>query len=131
AAGLARLSDGELQDLCNTCRGSLLEGLDLPSQPAFETWRLGQREKARRIHIHVIDELIARSDARSDEHVRLLRRRIEIDPDNQAAHLQLIAHLANANPAEAKVQAELSGRMLADIGGLDEAKLKSALQRAA
>ena len=128
AAGLSKLSDEELLSLCNVCRGSLLEGLDLPSQPAFETWRLGQREKARRIHIHVMDERIARSDKRSPEHARLLRRRIEIDPDNQAAHLQLIAHLASTSPTNAKTQAELSGRMLADLGGLDEAKLKTALQ---
>jgi pimeloyl-ACP methyl ester carboxylesterase/DNA-binding SARP family transcriptional activator len=130
AAGLAKLSDDDLEAVCNMCRGSLLEGLDLPSQPAFETWRLGQREKARRIHIHVIDELIARSDKRSAEHTRLLRRRIEIDPDNQAAHLQLIAHLASTSPADAKTQAELSSRMLADLGGLDEAKVKSALHGA-
>lgn len=128
AAGLAQLSDAELLALCNVIRGSLLEGLELPSQPAFETWRLAQREKARRLHIQVMDERIARSDPRTAEHARLLQRRIEIDPDNQAAHHQLIAHLAKTNPTQAKVQAELSARMLADIGGLDAAQLKSALQ---
>jgi pimeloyl-ACP methyl ester carboxylesterase/DNA-binding SARP family transcriptional activator len=130
AAGLHDVSREELLDLCNICNGSLLAGLDLPSQPGYETWRLGQQQRARRVHVHLIDELIARTDTRSPERIALLRRRVEIDPDDQAAHLQLIAHLASANPADAKAQAEISRRMLADIGGLDEAKLKSALHGA-
>jgi pimeloyl-ACP methyl ester carboxylesterase/DNA-binding SARP family transcriptional activator len=127
-AGLQHLSRDELVELCNVCSGALLAGLDLPSQPAYESWRLGQQEKARRLHLRVIDELIVRTDARSPECTALLRRRLEIDPDDQAGHLQLIANLAAFSPAEAKAQTEISRRMMADVGGLDDARLKSALK---
>jgi pimeloyl-ACP methyl ester carboxylesterase/DNA-binding SARP family transcriptional activator len=126
AAGLKELGPDELVELCGICSGTMLAGLDLPSQPAYEAWRLGQQGRARRLHLHVIDELIARENG-SAERIALLRRRVETDPADQAAHLRLIAQLAAVSPADAKTQAEISRRMLADVGGLQEVQLKAAL----
>jgi pimeloyl-ACP methyl ester carboxylesterase/DNA-binding SARP family transcriptional activator len=128
AAGLERVSRDALVELCNTCGGALLAGLDLPSQPGYQAWRLGQQEKARRLHLRIIDELIARTDAKAPERTALLRRRVEINPDDQDAHLRLIANLAGGCLDEARAQADISRRMLAETGGLDEARLQAALQ---
>ena len=126
---LQHLSRVALLDLCSACSESLLAGLDLPSHPAYEAWRLGQQDKARRLNMRVIDELLARGNGDAAEHTSLLRRRVELDPDNQDAHLHLIAHLAAAGRrSDADAQAEISRRLLADVGGLDEARLKLALQ---
>jgi pimeloyl-ACP methyl ester carboxylesterase/DNA-binding SARP family transcriptional activator len=128
AAGVERLSREELVDLCRACTGTLLAGLDLPSQPAYENWRLGQQERARQLHLRILDELIARGDDDAAERTALMRRRLELDPDNEDAHAQLIAHLAaTGRRADAENQAEVSRRMLASIGAIDEARLKAAL----
>jgi DNA-binding SARP family transcriptional activator len=92
-AGLTLLTRQELISLGNACSGGLLAGLDLPGQLAYETWRLGQQERARRLYVRVIDELLSRADTDVAERTSLLHGRVEIEPDNQAAHLQLIAHL--------------------------------------
>lgn len=128
ANGLDSVSDADVASLCHACSGELLAGLDLPSQPSYETWRLGQQEKARRLHLQLIDELISRTDAKSPDRTALLRRRLEVAPDDPGSHLNLIAHLAATSPSEAAAQTEASRRMLADIGGLDEAQVKAALQ---
>ena len=126
--GLAHLTREDLLGLCDACSGELLAGLDLPGQPAYETWRFGQQEKARRLHLRVLDELLARADPDAAERTALLHRRVEIEPDNQAAHLYLIAHLAaTGSVAEANAHARISRRMLADVGGLDERELAAAL----
>jgi pimeloyl-ACP methyl ester carboxylesterase/DNA-binding SARP family transcriptional activator len=128
-AGLPHLTRQALLDVCDTCSGGLLAGLDLPGQPAYETWRLGQQEKARRLCLRVIDELLSRADTDASARTSLLHRCIDIDPDNQAAHLRLIAHLAaTGSVADANAQASISRRMLADVGGVDERALGSALR---
>lgn len=128
-AGLEGLSHAELVDLCKTCSGQLLAGLDLPSQPSYESWRLGQQDRARRVHARVIDELIARKETDNDERTALLRRRLELDPDDRESHERLIAHLAaTGHRTDAEAQAEISRRMLADVGGFDETQLNAALQ---
>jgi hypothetical protein len=115
-SGLAQLKRQELLGLCNACTGGLLTGLDLPEQPAYETWRIGQQEKARRLYLRVLHELLSRADTDTAERTSLLHRRVEIEPDNQAAHLHLIAHLAaTGSVAEAHAQARASRRMLADL----------------
>jgi pimeloyl-ACP methyl ester carboxylesterase/DNA-binding SARP family transcriptional activator len=128
AAGVETLSRDELMDLCRACTGTLLAGLDLPSQPAYESWRLGQQERARQLHLRILDELIGREDGDAAGRGALMRRRLELDPDNEDAHVQLIAHLAAAGQrADAENQAEVSRRMLQSIGAFDEARLKAAL----
>jgi pimeloyl-ACP methyl ester carboxylesterase/DNA-binding SARP family transcriptional activator len=128
-SGLAHLSRAELLGLCNACSGALLAGLDLPDQPAYETWRIGQQEKARRLYARAIDELLARPDTDMTERTALLQGRVEIEPDNQTAHLQLIGHLAaTGSVAKALAQATASRRMLVELGGLDERELSRALR---
>src|SRR5262245_2482641 len=71
--GLDHFTHDELVELCGICGGQLLAGLDLPNQPSYETWRLGQQDRARRLHMRVIDELIARAETGDAERTSLLR----------------------------------------------------------
>jgi DNA-binding SARP family transcriptional activator/pimeloyl-ACP methyl ester carboxylesterase len=131
AAGLQRAGRSKLLELARATNGALLAGLDLPNQPAYEAWRLGQQEKARRLTIQVIEQLLASAECDADERTSLLRRLVEINPDDQDAHVRLIAHLAATRQrGEAEAQAEISRRVLADVGGLDEERLGSALKGA-
>jgi pimeloyl-ACP methyl ester carboxylesterase/DNA-binding SARP family transcriptional activator len=132
ATGLQKHSRQSLLDICNACNGLLLAGLDLPAQPVYESWRLGQQDRARRLQLSILDELISRDDCAAAERTQLMRRRIELAPDNEDAHLTLIAHLASSgHRAEAEGQAEISRRMLGSIGAVDEAHIAMALKGSA
>jgi DNA-binding SARP family transcriptional activator/pimeloyl-ACP methyl ester carboxylesterase len=131
AEGLENQSRETLLDVCKSCSEPLLAGLDLPSQPGYESWRAGQQERARHLHVRIIDELTGRDGADPVQQIALLRRRIELDPDNEDAHVRLIEHLAaTGHRADAETQSEISRRMLQSIGSCDDARLKAALQGA-
>jgi pimeloyl-ACP methyl ester carboxylesterase/DNA-binding SARP family transcriptional activator len=132
ADGLESQSRAQLIEECKLFGEPLLAGLDLPSQPAYESWRLGRQERARQIHLRILDELTRRNDSGVDQQTELLRRRVELDPDNEDAHVRLIAHLASAGQrADGEAQIEISRRMLQSVGPFDDARLKSALHGAA
>ncbi len=129
AGDLAKRSREELLDICRACSGTLLAGLDLPSQPAYESWRLGAQERARQLHLRILNELIGRDGGDAAEHTALMRRRVELDPDNADAHLDLVAHLVAAGQrGDAEAQAEVSRKMLAAVGAVDDARFAAALQ---
>jgi pimeloyl-ACP methyl ester carboxylesterase/DNA-binding SARP family transcriptional activator len=131
ADGADRLGLPELRALDALFRGPFIAGLDLPAQPAFETWRLGQQEQARRLHLCVLEALTAKLDDAPDELAAILRRRIELDAGDPEAHARLIALLARAGAREeAERQKDASARMLAAIGPYDERALNDALRQA-
>lgn len=130
AEGASTLSVDELHALEALFRGPFITGLDLPGQPAFETWRLGQQEQARYLHLSVLDALAAKLSGQFEELTPLLRKRIELDPGDEAAHAQLIAALVQGGAAaEAEAQRQASARMLASIGPYDGSRLDEALQK--
>jgi pimeloyl-ACP methyl ester carboxylesterase/DNA-binding SARP family transcriptional activator len=130
ADGADRLSASELRALAELFRGPFIAGLDLPAQPAFETWRLGQQEQARRLHLCVLDALADRLVDAPQEKAATLRRRIELDPGDPAAHARLIALLAQTGTREeAEQQKQASARMLAAIGPYDETALTAELRQ--
>jgi len=122
----AALSLETLRALNNLFRGPFIAGLDLPSQPAFETWRLGNQEQARTLHLCVLDALRAKLSP-GEELAAVLRKRLELDPADVASHANLIATLAQTGGADAaEQQRQASERMLAAIGPFDAAALKDA-----
>ena len=129
AAGL----DGNVEELTaleGAFRGPFLEGLDLSDQPAFTTWRLGQQEQARSLHLRVLDALAAELLGAPSELARVLRRRIEVDPGDEAAHAQLISALARSGARpEAELQRAASAHMLAALGPFEDAALEEALRQ--
>jgi DNA-binding SARP family transcriptional activator/alpha-beta hydrolase superfamily lysophospholipase len=130
ADGTEALSADELRKLASLFRGPFIAGLELPGQPAFETWRLGQQEQSRRLHLCVLDALAGKLCDAPDELAAVLRRRIELDPGEATAHARLIALLAESGArAEAERQREASARMLAAIGPYDDAQLEAALRQ--
>ena len=124
-AGLEALDTAKLEMLAKKVRGPLLAGLDLPGQPAFESWRMAQQEAARQLHVRVLDELIHRFEDHPVEQATHLRTRLDIDPGDEDMHNHLIAALASSGARpEAEAQAELSRRVLKEFGGFDENRLK-------
>lgn len=129
AAGADNLSVEDLRALEALFRGPFIAGLDLPSQPAFESWRLGQQEQARRLHLCILDALADKLARAPEALSEVLRKRIDLDPGDEAAHARLIAALAQAGAAaQAEAQKQASARMLAAIGPFDQAALDAALR---
>jgi pimeloyl-ACP methyl ester carboxylesterase/DNA-binding SARP family transcriptional activator len=127
ADGVAELGVDELRALDILFRGPFIAGLDLPGQPGFETWRLGQQQQARQLHLLVLDALAEKIC--EAERPAALRRRIDLDPGDEAAHARLIAALAqSAAMADAEAQKQASARMLGAIGPFDEGALDFALR---
>lgn len=127
ADGVAELDVEELRALDALFRGPFIAGLDLPGQPGFETWRLGQQQQARQLHMLVLDALTARLEP--NERPAVLRRRIDLDPGDEAAHARLIAALAQTGAiSDADAQKQASARMLGAIGPFDEGALDFALR---
>jgi DNA-binding SARP family transcriptional activator len=130
AAGLQKTSSRTLIETLNACDGELLAGLDLPNQPAYETWRLAQQERARQPQLRVLGELLHRDDIQMSR-AALMRQRIELDQSDETAHADLIAHLmAGGHRSEAQAQAEVSKRMLASLGVGDDGRIAAALKGA-
>jgi pimeloyl-ACP methyl ester carboxylesterase/DNA-binding SARP family transcriptional activator len=130
ADGVNHLSVAELRQLDALFRGAFIAGLDLPTQPAFETWRLGQQETARRLHVCVLDALADKLADNADELTPVLRRRVDLNPGDENAHARLIAALAqNGAMADAEAQKQASARMLDSIGPYDAAILNDALRQ--
>jgi DNA-binding SARP family transcriptional activator/pimeloyl-ACP methyl ester carboxylesterase len=129
ANGLEKIPSRMLADIVNTCRGELLAGLELPNQPSYEAWRLGQQDRSRQLLSRVLNDLIARDDVGATERTALMRKRVEIDPGNETAHADLVAHLdAIGQRDDAEAQAEIGRRMLASLGAGDDGRLAAALK---
>lgn len=129
AHGFGELSVAALRELDALFRGPFIAGLDLPGQPSFETWRLGQQEQARRLHLGVLDALAEKLAADPTELAPILRRRIDLDHGDGDAHARLIAALAQGGAtAEAEAQKTASARMLSALGPFDEGALDFALR---
>jgi pimeloyl-ACP methyl ester carboxylesterase/DNA-binding SARP family transcriptional activator len=130
AGDMTTMDADALRRLAACFRGPFIAGLELPAQPAFESWRLGQQEQARRLHLCVLDALAAKLDEATDERVDALRKRVELDPGDEAAHARLIAELAHAGAgAAAEQQRVTSARMLATLGPYSDAALADALRQ--
>jgi pimeloyl-ACP methyl ester carboxylesterase/DNA-binding SARP family transcriptional activator len=128
AGGLRTVDRRVLHQILDRCNGELLAGLDLPHQPGYETWRLAQQERARQLKLRVLSELCSRDDVLGDARTALMRKRIELDPADDSAHADLVAHLAAiGHRSDAEAQASVSKRMLASLG-IDDRRLASALK---
>lgn len=127
-ASMNALSRQELHQLEQLFRGPFLEGLELPGQPEFETWRLGRQEQARRMHLGVLDALADKLADDPDALAATLRRRIALDPGDAKTHAALISVLARSGTRdEAERQKLASEAILNELGPYDRDKLNAAL----
>ena len=93
----------ELRGMAATLEETLLDGLDLPNQPAFQSWLVAEREDARLLRLNVMRRLALHPEIDHQEAASWARRWLEIDPFSESA-------------AEARVMT------LRKVGDLDEAE---------
>lgn len=75
----------ELRSIASKLEETLLDGLDLPNQPLFQSWLVTQREEARLLQLNVMRRLALHSDIDHNDATNWARRWLELDPFSETA----------------------------------------------
>lgn len=128
AADFGGMSVAELERFADLTRGVFLDGLDLSGQPDFESWRMAEQERARRLRLDILRALIDRLEDDPGAQAERLSEAVAIEPYDPDLHRRLIAALMRAGRTkDAKRQREASDKVLADIDGYSAKRLTDAL----
>jgi DNA-binding SARP family transcriptional activator/tetratricopeptide (TPR) repeat protein len=76
-----------LEEAARAFRGEFLEGLDLPGCHAYQTWCLGMRERARRLHLSIRQSLTDRLRGDPDAALVHALARLRLDPFSEEAYI--------------------------------------------
>jgi pimeloyl-ACP methyl ester carboxylesterase/DNA-binding SARP family transcriptional activator len=129
ASGVAASPITALSEAAAAIASPLLEGLDLPGQPEYETWRLAEQERARRLRLTLLRAIIDRLDDAPNEQADRLLEAVALDPYDDALHRRLLSALARAGRfKEAERQKILSEEALRGVAGADLKALGEAMK---
>ncbi len=116
-AGLEGLSSDTLASLAAQLAEVFLDGLDQPDLLDFQAWLIAEREELLKLRIQVLKALITRLDDDPEAAMPHARALVGADPDNEIAHVLLVATLAGAGRrGEAEQQAQLAVAQLERAG---------------
>jgi len=107
----------ELRDIAETLEGTLLDGIDLPNQPEFQSWLVAEREDAKLLRLNVMRRLTLHPDIDHQEAAKWARRWFELDPFSNAAaeaRVMTLRRLGKANHANLVIDDFTSS--LANVG---------------
>ena len=111
---------GPLGDAVALCGGDFLQGFSLRDSLGFDDWQYHQGEILRRELDGALDRLARGLAARGEVEAALdyARRRLAVDPLNEAAHCQLMALYAQAGqrPSALRQYAECARILQAELG---------------
>lgn len=125
--GLEKTPVSQLAELSRKFETGFLEDLALSGQPEFETWRLSQQERARKVYGTILHEWTSRLAENPSAQADRLYEHIRIEPYDIALHEQLISALARAGrKKEIERQLALSKEALAAIEDVDLSRLDKA-----
>lgn len=118
AADMEAASTRQLQEAVASFRGPFLDGLELPENPAFQSWCAGEREDARQLHARLRIVLADRLAPASEDALLNARELVRIDSHSEPAWSRLIALLlARGRRQEARQQYAMASRALRAVGG--------------
>jgi TolB-like protein/DNA-binding SARP family transcriptional activator/tetratricopeptide (TPR) repeat protein len=92
----AAISGGDLdllKQLETKFEGEFLEGFEADRIPLFETWLIGERQRFQSLHAEVLSRIIALL-SRTEEGLPYIRKRLDLQPYDLAAHRDLLVTLA-------------------------------------
>jgi DNA-binding SARP family transcriptional activator/predicted ATPase len=128
AASAARAS---VQELAREAarQGSFLEGIDLANFHEFHTWCIGERERATRSRVRVLEELCTRLAGEPEQALDHAAALVALAPYEEAHRSRLIRLLVQLDRgAEAKHQYRVGREKLAEAGVQDTGELGRALR---
>ena len=114
------LADGDvpaLDRLAAALDDEFLQGLAADRIPLFEAWLLAQREQCRAWHLRALNRLGTLLEDGDDRRLAVLRKRIEVQPDDLACHRDFLMALVAAGLAsEGEAHLGLASRLLKSHG---------------
>src|SRR5262249_42341588 len=120
-------SPRDLQSLRAVFRGDFLESLAVDRAPLFDNWLAGQRHRFGQLRQQLLERLSAVLPPDSDDRIEVLRERIEVEPFDEAAHIELVGTLLRRGlRAEAEHQIDASVTRF-QSEGIEPTSLKSAV----
>lgn len=129
--GAPQADPATLIELASVFRGEFLEGLELPDFHDFQAWCVALREEVRALHVAVLTALIGTLRSEPSAALPHARTRVQVDPLNVAARVELIQLLAACgHRQEAAQQVEIGSRMFRDLGSGSPAELERAWREA-
>lgn len=107
----------ELRDLAANLEDTLLDGLDLPNQPSFQSWLIAEREDAKLLRLNVMRRLALHSEIDAQEAANWARRWHELAPfSNSAAEARVMTLRKLGKPGEAQLVIDRFTSSLTDAG---------------
>src|SRR5262249_45915969 len=93
----------DLKHLTSTIHGEFLEGLAVDRSPMFDNWLHGQRHRFTSWHSQALARLAALLPSDHEDVLAILRKRIDLVPLDEQAHIDLVraltvrGHIAEAD----------------------------------
>lgn len=100
-------------------RQPLLDGLDLPTCPAFDSWLVAQREDTQRLRCQLLRHRVMADAEPADQRLPWCREWLECDPFNVEAMTRLVGCLRELGQAEAADQVARSFKAAIEAAGLE------------
>jgi DNA-binding SARP family transcriptional activator/tetratricopeptide (TPR) repeat protein len=126
--GIGTLDIERLQGLARLFTGDLLDGLELERSPHFNSWLIAQRRRFSACHTAVLEQLVEKLPADSDEAIVHLDKWVELAPFDGRAHAALLAGLAGRGEIGAAEAHLAAAERLFQSEELDFAPLRTAWQ---
>jgi DNA-binding SARP family transcriptional activator len=128
--GIDTLDVARLRALSARFVGDFLDGLEIDRNPAFNSWLTAQRRRLRACHAAVLEHLVARLPAGSDEGFACLDRWLQLAPFDRHVHeLVLQALGSRGHLREGDEHLAATGRAF-EAEGLDWRPLRDAWREA-
>jgi DNA-binding SARP family transcriptional activator len=128
ANGMEQAATETLEAAAGRHRGNFLEGLEFSDFHDFHAWCIAERERSVRDRSALLSELIERLESSPRKALPHARSLVSLAPYDEPARATLIRLLKSAGQAhEAREQAQLGLRMLAEAGVESTGALKAAL----
>jgi DNA-binding SARP family transcriptional activator len=125
--GLAAAETPTLERAAALYRGEFLEGLELSDFLDFSAWCIEQREQARRRHVELLAELVARQRETPERALPFARQRVQVDVFDLEAHRVLLRLLLDCgHAAEAQQRFEQAQRLFRQVSAPDALALDQA-----
>jgi DNA-binding SARP family transcriptional activator/TolB-like protein len=128
--GVETLDQRALRTLSALMAGEFLEGMEFDRSPVFSAWLVTQRRRFRDCHIAVLEQIIRKAPARSDEVFGFLEKWLQLDPLDSLAHEMLLDALASRGQIREGEKHLAATVRLYEAEGLDPMIVRSAWRTA-
>jgi len=128
--GIDRLAPVRLRGLAALFVGDFLDELEIKRSPQFNTWLIAQRRRSRASQIAVLEHIVRRLPAGSDDALGYLEKWLELAPLDRRAHQVMLEALAQRGRIREGEEHLRAAARLFEAEGLHAAPIREAWRSA-